>query len=71
MASLWRPLALAWLGGIASPLLLDEAAITDAAPTVIVGDPAMPSKFRDADAVDRIVEREGDETRDVSPAKGA
>ena len=30
MASLWRVLALSWLGGVASPIMLDDTAIADA-----------------------------------------
>ena len=30
MASLWRILALSWLGGVASPILMDDPAIADA-----------------------------------------
>jgi hypothetical protein len=29
MASLWRVLALSWLGGVASPILMNDAAIAD------------------------------------------
>ena len=29
MASLWRVLALSWLGGVASPIMLDDPAIAD------------------------------------------
>ena len=37
MASLWRVLALSWLGGVASPLMLDDPAIVGGfAPTSAV-----------------------------------
>ena len=37
MASLWRVLALSWLGGVASPIMQDDPAIAgNIAPTAVV-----------------------------------
>jgi hypothetical protein len=39
MATLWRALALAWLGGVASPALMDEAAVARATVEYIATEP--------------------------------
>lgn len=35
MANLWRVLAIAWLGGVASPALLEEPVAACAPPTIV------------------------------------
>jgi hypothetical protein len=41
MANLWRAMALAWLGGLASPFLIEDATIIDDSPP-----PAVASDFQ-------------------------
>ncbi|HUZ72595.1 MAG TPA: hypothetical protein VMU87_06400 [Stellaceae bacterium] len=43
MSNLWRAMALAWLGGLASPLLVDDAAIMDTLPVAAVAAPMSPA----------------------------
>lgn len=62
MASLWRALALAWLGGIASPGLLDDAAMAEAAPSAIIGAPSESPAATDALAERTGCDRDTDET---------
>lgn len=50
MANLWRALALAWLGGMASPGLVDAAAVADGPPLAIVGAPADAATIEEGEA---------------------
>lgn len=43
MANLWRAMALAWLGGLASPVLLDDPAMIDTSPLAAVTSPMLPA----------------------------
>ncbi|MDE2229695.1 MAG: hypothetical protein KGL11_11730 [Alphaproteobacteria bacterium] len=52
MANLWRVLAIAWLGGVASPALMDEpATVGDALTAPVVAESAVEASPTSTEAV--------------------
>lgn len=57
MSNLWRVLAIAWLGGFASPVLAEEPPDLDVAPTAIAGEHTpQPSLLERGDIGDNDIE---------------
>ncbi len=58
MANLWRVLAIAWLGGLASPALMDEpATVADIQSTPIVAESSTDASAVSDEAVQLDAER--------------
>jgi hypothetical protein len=66
LANLWRILAIAWLGGFASPVLAEEPPDLDAAPPAAVAGMRVPSPSA-LECGDDGLEQPVDHTKDRAP----
>ena len=67
MANLWRVLALVWLGGIASPVLLDDPAVVEAVHTKEAATQTDPSGLAIDNLGDGTVDAHYDDQEGLAP----
>jgi len=68
MTNLWRALALVWLGGIASPVLYDEAPTTDSVQSANVGMPCQESASATNESIEEKCPNPSNSTRQQEKA---